>query len=75
MTMMTHPKKSAVSATQFWVVGGEFRDTNFCEMSGPASAFGPFKTYDDAHAVWKAHSVDSRPDAHIRYSILSRASR
>ncbi len=78
---MTHRPHSSLAhaaihaGAPFWVVGGEYRDTNFSEMSGPAEALGPFKHYDEALALWRTRSVDSRPEAHVRYSIVGRASR
>jgi hypothetical protein len=54
---------------QFWVIGGEFRDTSFSEMIDDAEAFGPFPSYDTALRLWKERSQATRPLAHVRYTI------
>jgi hypothetical protein len=57
-------------AQQFWVVGGEFRDTSFSEIvDGEVEAFGPFPSYDTALQLWKERSQATRPLAHVRYTI------
>jgi hypothetical protein len=61
--------------TQFWVIGGEFKDTRFdCVTGSPATALGPFASYDEALGVWREVSVASRPQAHVRYTIASNTS-
>jgi hypothetical protein len=55
---------------QFWVIGGEFRDTSFSEIvDGEVEAFGPFTSYDRALQLWKERSQATRPLAHVRYTI------
>jgi hypothetical protein len=55
---------------QFWVIGGEFRDTSFSEIvDGEVEAFGPFASYDSALRLWKERSQATRPLAHVRYTI------
>ena len=57
---------------QFWVVGGEFKDTRFDRIAGgPATALGPFGSYDEALGVWREVSVAHRPRAHVRFTITS----
>ena len=56
---------------QFWVIGGEFRDTSFSEMIADAEAFGPFPSYDKALQLWKERSQATRPLAHVRYTIAT----
>jgi hypothetical protein len=56
---------------QFWVIGGEFRDTSFNEMIEEAQAFGPFPSYDTALQLWKERSQATRPLAHVRYTIAT----
>ncbi|HLY54739.1 MAG TPA: DUF4170 domain-containing protein [Stellaceae bacterium] len=60
---------------QFWVIGGEFKDTTFRTMHGPADARGPFATYDEALRVWRARSEETRSDAYVRYTIAANPSR
>ena len=55
---------------QFWVIGGEFRDTTFREIvNGPVEAFGPFMSYDTALRLWRERSQATRPLAHVSYTI------
>jgi hypothetical protein len=55
---------------QFWVIGGEFTDTNFERLAdGGAKALGPYPDYDAALAAWREIAVATRPVAHIRYTI------
>jgi hypothetical protein len=59
-----------MSNRQYWVVGGEYRDTSFRELcEGCAQAVGPFADYDQALRVWRERSVASRPQPHVRYTI------
>jgi len=60
--------------TQYWVVGGEYRDTSFRELcEGPAEAHGPFADYESALKIWREHAVESRPHALVRYIITANA--
>jgi hypothetical protein len=60
---------------QFWVIGGEFEDTSFRTMHGPADACGPFASYDEALRVWRERSDETRCQAHVRYTIAANPSR
>lgn len=61
-------------STQYWVIGGEFRDTHFSAMvEGSAQAFGPFRSYEDAKAKWREQSLNSRHKAHMRFTIATEA--
>ena len=60
---------------QFWVIGGEFHDTRFRQLDGPAEAAGPFPSYDEAFKVWQQRSTETRSQAHVRYTIASTAAR
>ncbi len=60
---------------RFWVIGGEYRDTNFTETTAPATALGPFPSYDAALRVWQDLAVATRPHAHVRYTIAADAAR
>ncbi|HWK43211.1 MAG TPA: DUF4170 domain-containing protein [Stellaceae bacterium] len=81
MTQMTEATNLAQSRPvqsrliQYWVVGGEFRDTQFSELTGPAEAVGPFASYDAAFKVWQDRSVKTRPNAHMRYTIAANPGR
>jgi hypothetical protein len=55
---------------QYWVIGGEYRDTSFRELTKPpAEAVGPFTDYDRALTVWRERSLATLPQAHVRYTI------
>lgn len=62
-------------AQQYWVVGGEFRDTAFTELDGPAEALGPFASYDQAFKEWERRSVEMKRHAHVRYTIVGNLAR
>jgi hypothetical protein len=56
----------------YWVIGGEYSDTHFTKIvEGSAKAFGPFRNYDDAKRVWREHSLESRHQAHTRFTIAT----
>ena len=43
--------------TEFWVVGGRYRDTSFTTMEeGGTEAYGPFGRYEDAFRSWSERS-------------------
>lgn len=55
---------------QFWVVGGEYQDTNFHDViHGDETWFGPFDTYEAARQEWARHAWGTVDDAHTRYRI------
>jgi len=57
---------------QFWVIGGEYADTTFERLvNGGAKALGPYASYDAALEAWRAISIETRPVAHIRYTIAA----
>ena len=56
---------------QYWVIGGEFADTNFRSLNGPPDARGPFGSYDEALEVWRERSAETRWHAHVRYTIAA----
>ena len=74
MTHMQRPTRSidrrASTPSQYWVVGGEFRDTDFTALEGTAEALGPFARYDEAFKEWERRSVETKSHAHIRYTIV-----
>jgi hypothetical protein len=55
----------------FWVVGGEYRDTSFQDLSGMPEVFGPFQQYDDAMRVWRERTSASKSAALVRYTIAA----
>lgn len=55
----------------FWVVGGEYRDTNFQALAGRPEVFGPFLEYDDAMRVWRERTGASKSAALVRYTIAA----
>ncbi len=56
---------------QFWVIGGEYADTSFQQVvNGGAQALGPFRSYDEALEAWRAVALETRPYAHMRYTIV-----
>jgi hypothetical protein len=57
---------------RFWVVGGEYSCLAFKALkNGPPEAMGPFETRDEARAVWKQISDETRACATARYAIAS----
>lgn len=59
---------------QYWVIGGEYRDGDFRELaSDDGRVYGPFGSYEEAHGVWRERSVQTRPIALMRFSIVTNA--
>ena len=57
---------------QFWVIGGEYADTRFERLvNGGAKALGPYASYDAALEAWRDISVETRPIAHVRFTIVA----
>src|SRR3546814_5774028 len=56
---------------RYWVVGGEYTDTRFVEIAGGGRErrLGPFDSYAEAKAVWRAKAMETIDDAHARWSI------
>lgn len=54
---------------RFWVVGGEYHDSRFNAGNGEMTALGPYASYDEAKRVWTEHSVATRAQAMVRYTI------
>lgn len=59
------------TATEFWVVGGEYVDTGFEEIAngGSEERHGPYATYAEAKTAWGSLSWQHIDDAHVRYRI------
>ena len=56
---------------RYFVVGGTYTDTSFSEIAGggKATRLGPFDSYDEAKAVWRAKAMETVDEAYARYSI------
>lgn len=62
--------------SEFWVVGGRYRDTSFTRLEeGGAEAYGPFAIYEEALQSWSDRNRTTRSLAAVRYSIVATASR
>lgn len=55
----------------FWVIGGEYTDTDFLEIAGGGmpQRHGPYPTYEDAKDEWARLSWQHFDDNHFRYTI------
>ena len=58
-------------ATEFWVVGGVYKTTDFTETAdgSPEERIGPFGSYEDAKGIWQKKAWASVDDAHSRWRI------
>ena len=55
---------------QFYVVGGEYKDTHFHEtIGGDEEWFGPFATYESAQEEWAKHAWQTVDHCTVRYRI------
>jgi hypothetical protein len=56
---------------QYWVVGGEYTDTDFREIAdgGEPERYGPYADYAKARSTWAALSMAHIDNAHVRYAI------
>ena len=55
---------------QYFVVGGEYKDTHFREtVGGDEEWFGPFSTYDQAREEWSKHAWQTVDHCSVRYRI------
>jgi hypothetical protein len=57
---------------RFWVVGGEYADTNFERLAKGAreERLGPFMSYDDAYRLWQERARATIDHALVRFRIL-----
>jgi hypothetical protein len=61
-----------MSATErFWVVGGEYSCLAFKSLKTGPQVLGPFDSRDEAKAVWRRVSEETRACATARYAIAS----
>jgi len=57
---------------RYWVVGGEYSCMAFKALkNGVPHVLGPFEDRDEARAIWKRVSEETRSNAKTRYSIAS----
>ena len=58
-------------AKTYWVIGGEYVDTDFVKIAGGGEPerHGPYSTYDEAKEGWAHLSWEHIDDAHVRYTI------
>ncbi len=55
---------------QFYVVGGEYTDTRFCQAVGGAEKWiGPFPDYETAKKEWQKRAWQTVDDCTMRYRI------
>lgn len=55
---------------QFWVVGGEYKDSRFRDpVDGAEEWIGPFEDYEAAKKVWSRHAWQTVDHATVRYRI------
>lgn len=55
---------------QYWVVGGEYRDTKFKVPVGDREEWiGPFDSYNAAKEEWSRRAWTTVDEAHTRYRI------
>ena len=57
---------------QYWVVGGEYKDTDFSELAEgmELEEYGPFHTYEAARKEWQARNMARIDNAMVRYRIV-----
>ncbi|WP_083921788.1 DUF4170 domain-containing protein [Kiloniella laminariae] len=56
--------------TQFFVVGGEYADTSFCEaVGGDEEWIGPFSNYESAQKEWSRRAWLTVDDCTTRFRI------
>ena len=57
---------------QYWVVGGEYTDTDFKVLATQADLeeYGPFHTYEAARKEWQARNMAKIDNAMVRYRIV-----
>ena len=58
-------------ATEFWLVGGVYKSTDFTETvdGSPETKIGPFATYEEAKKLWQQKAWATVDDAHSRWRI------
>lgn len=62
--------RKPMETAQFWVVGGEYSDTHFCEALDPGEEwFGPFPDYESAKEEWSKLAWRTVDHCTMRYRI------
>ena len=58
-------------AKTYWVVGGEYTDTDFIMIAGGGEPkrYGPYDDYERARHEWARLSREHIGDAHVRHTI------
>ncbi len=69
--MLNIEQQAAYSMPQYWVVGGEYRDTEFVEAAPGRREewFGPFDDYESAKKEWAKRAWQTVDDCYSRYRI------
>jgi hypothetical protein len=63
--------QSQLLPKQFWVIGGEYLDDDFHDIDlATSTVHGPFHDYDEANAVWRERSMETKSQHHMRYAIV-----
>jgi hypothetical protein len=61
-----------MSAIRYWVIGGEFRSTEFDALiDGSGRIWGPFETHSDAASVWREESEQHRWSCCTRFTVVA----
>jgi len=61
-----------MTTERYWVVGGDYSCTGFkCLRDTGAQAMGPYQTREEAQAVWRRLSEETRSKATARYAITA----
>jgi len=55
----------------YWVIGGEYEDTSFTRIAsgGREERLGPYDSLERAKTVWRAKSMASVDNCHVRFHI------
>lgn len=55
--------------SSYWVVGGEYRTTEFRELVGKEVREGPFRTRAEAERAWTRLSWQAVDNCNVRFEI------
>ena len=58
--------------SKFWIVGTEYKDTQFKEPAAGKSIerIGPFASYEEAEKAWSAKAWNTVDECNARYEIV-----
>ena len=63
-----------MGSSKFWVVGGEYRDTEFRELvDGTHQVVGPIGSQEEATSTWRRLTEARRGECLVRYTIAAEA--